>query len=361
MTTLAAAAGDNEIDMLCGLDANDFVGIVDDDEDDGTDAGAQALHDAAAASKNMFKRAKDALAQLAEAQSSIVYSNTTSSSKNAGELAAPNEDVAKRGAHMVGDDDLVTSFADLEQAEDVFTRAGLCVFPEGAMNEEQIQCHHKNFELEFSRIKHQLAHRGVDQTHSFNFNEVCSRAFGRFDVRDRGTPDLDLFRLHADNEASIAPWSKFVQHVLGESAVELFRGAVINCYGSEAQSWHRDGDPLWPHTHLPPHCLTMFVPLVNVTEAVGPTQFYPGSHDIQQAHRYSGLNDKSLDLQCSLPHCAPFVAKGGALAFDYRVIHRGTGNIDHAHQMDRPVLYFVYSKPWFVDDYNHPSNNPLFA
>ena len=66
-------------------------------------------------------------------------------------------------------------------------------------------------------------------------------------------------------------------------------------------------------------------------------------------------------VRCSLPACSPLVPAGGAIAFDYRVIHRGTGNTDHCGRADQPMLYFVYSKPWFADVVNFPTDAPLFA
>jgi ectoine hydroxylase-related dioxygenase (phytanoyl-CoA dioxygenase family) len=349
----------DEMDDLCGLGADDFIGIVDQDCEDHLTS-QKVLEDAAATREGLRTRGKDALAKLAVAHSS--YGDSWEPRTVNANLPAAPDTVAfvKPGMHMIEDDDLLVSFSDLEHADDIFQRAGLCVFPEGAMDELQIQRHRTNCNSDFSKIKTQLAIQSAESTDSFNFNEVCRRQFGRFDVRQLCAPDASLFKLHAADAASVAPWSGFVQQVLGESAVELNRGAVINSYGSDAQNWHRDGDPLWPHVHLPPHCITVFVPLVDLDDTLGPTQFYPGSHDVLQAHQYMGLDDKDLDVQCSLPLCAPLVAEGGAIAFDYRIIHRGTGNTDHVRRVDRPVLYFVYALPWFADTYNHPTDKPLF-
>jgi hypothetical protein len=40
--------------------------------------------------------------------------------------------------------------------------------------------------------------------------------------------------------------------------------------------------------------------------------------------------------------------------FDYRLLHAGRANHSAA---DRPVLYYVYAKPWFVDPHNFPDRS----
>jgi len=155
-----------------------------------------------------------------------------------------------------------------------------------------------------------------------------------------------------------------VAAVLGPGACERWRGIVDNRPGSEMQGWHRDGDHLFSHVHLPPHCLTIWIPLVDVHgEACGPTQFYPGSHASWRADTYTPLSnaqsgtETDVDSQeLHLPHCTPLLDRGSVLAFDYRVIHRGTPNTSDA---SRPVLYIVFSKPWFCDALNFPTDQPL--
>jgi hypothetical protein len=50
------------------------------------------------------------------------------------------------------------------------------------------------------------------------------------------------------------------------------------------------------------------------------------------------------------------MARGSMLIFDYRVVHRGTANTGAE---PRPVLYMVYSKPWWADRVNF-SEQSLF-
>ena len=62
----------------------------------------------------------------------------------------------------------------------------------------------------------------------------------------------------------------------------LFAG-VVDAYPYDrphAQEWHRDGQALSPEpsAQLQPHCINLFIPLVDITEDVGPTEFWPGTH-----------------------------------------------------------------------------------
>ena len=47
--------------------------------------------------------------------------------------------------------------------------------------------------------------------------------------------------------------------------------------GACEQSWHADGGHLSVATHLPCHCLNVFLPLIDITEELGPTELRPGA------------------------------------------------------------------------------------
>ena len=45
------------------------------------------------------------------------------------------------------------------------------------------------------------------------------------------------------------------------------------------QPVHPDGKHLFEEgDHLPPHCITVFVPLIDMSGDLGPTEFYPATH-----------------------------------------------------------------------------------
>ena len=141
------------------------------------------------------------------------------------------------------------------------------------------------------------------------------------------------------------------------------------------QKWHADGGHLFaPHQlprglTLPPHCINVFYPLVDLTEDNGPTEFRIASHRFDDT---SNNGDVEFSLTCPA---------GGAVLFDYRIQHRGranqrstgrappssstgtqngVGRWDEAElELARPVLYLAYAKPYFRDHGNTRSGRRL--
>jgi ectoine hydroxylase-related dioxygenase (phytanoyl-CoA dioxygenase family) len=201
--------------------------------------------------------------------------------------------------------------------------------------------------LEKCRV--QLKKQGVAQmdAQGFAFHEICHRSKGRFDMQLRpGIAPVPIVEPRVELQA---PWMPLVRALLGPSAKHLFTGCVVSNPGSEAQNPHLDGGHLFgldgaDALMCPPHCLNVFVPLVTVTAANGPTQFWPGTHQLGKHNERGG------------PGLSPELALGDVAVFDYRVVHRGLPNQSEAA---RPVLYVTYSMAWFADVQNFPET-PLF-
>ena len=67
-------------------------------------------------------------------------------------------------------------------------------------------------------------------------------------------------------------------------------------------------------------------------------------------------------LPCGLiEECTPRPSRGGMIAFDYRLVHRGTSNERPRGGATRPILYIVYAVCGIDDEDNFPSDAPLFA
>eukprot|EP01044_Picomonas_judraskeda_P010630 COSAG03_NODE_1383_length_4194_cov_21.321123_1_plen_337_part_00 len=132
----------------------------------------------------------------------------------------------------------------------------------------------------------------------FRYHEICWRGEGRYDVKcDLATApwsDPSLKELPA-----LAP---LLERVLGRDYKLLFAGCVVARPGAGTQGLHADGGHLFRDNGdgsgeeepdgqgrspggeagrytslLPPHCVNVFLPLVDLTEELGPTEFYPGS------------------------------------------------------------------------------------
>ncbi|NNE01368.1 MAG: hypothetical protein HKN47_28980 [Pirellulaceae bacterium] len=148
-----------------------------------------------------------------------------------------------------------------------------------------------------------------------------------------------------------------LQNLLGPQCVISSFGSVIAFPGAAAQNVHFDYPPLFECEEtcvsLPPHAITLVVPLIDLTAETGSTAVWFGSHrrlgarDELQRLAQSGSLDGSV---CQKPKM------GDAFLMDFRMIHAGTPNIgDQA----RPILYIVYSRPWFREDLNFTEQPPI--
>ena len=134
-------------------------------------------------------------------------------------------------------------------------------------------------------------------------------------------------------------------------------GCVTALPGAEDQSIHIDHPPLFeatPHLtdNIPPYALTMVVPLVDIDERTGTTAIWEGSHkqsdDPNSEDRFE-LLDRLMKKPDYSAAAKPLPQQGDVYLMDYRVIHGGLAN---RSQIDRPILYVVYSRPWFRDGFN---------
>jgi len=200
----------------------------------------------------------------------------------------------------------------------------------------------------FDRCQLALKDRGLRLRDPFAFAEIAHRSKLRFDMQL-----ADAAPALPDALIRTPPWRPLLQKLLGDDCIDLFQGAVISEPGAADQQPHMDGGHLFQSTHAyeqaqnPCHCLNVFVPLVDVTEELGPTEFWPGSHVLTEAgNAYNG----------AMPSVSLAGSKGDAIIFDYRVVHRGRANLG---ELRRPVLYLTSSRSWFRDAQNFPPERLL--
>jgi ectoine hydroxylase-related dioxygenase (phytanoyl-CoA dioxygenase family) len=145
--------------------------------------------------------------------------------------------------------------------------------------------------------------------------------------------------------------------LLGDQCLISSFGSVVTFPGADAQPIHFDHPPLFYDESmcvaLPPHAITMVVPLVDLTEQTGSTAIWEGSH------RKVGARDQLRQLM-NVPDfegsVTPMAKRGDVYFMDYRVIHGGTEN---PGENARPILYVVYSRPWFRDGFNFTDQAPI--
>ena len=138
--------------------------------------------------------------------------------------------------------------------------------------------------------------------------------------------------------------------LLGPDFVISSFGSVLAFPGATAQSVHFDYPPLYEDesvcASLPPHAITLVIPLVDITEETGSTALWPGSHTRIGARAELQHLVDSGSMQGSV---CPTPKLGDAFLMDFRLIHAGTPNVG---DIARPILYIVYSRPWFREDMN---------
>ena len=176
------------------------------------------------------------------------------------------------------------------------------------------------------------------------FREVVERDGGRFDCKHRMDEILD------DDLCASALWRSAIDSVLGVGShvvqakgnvVALSAKQIVGNYvarkpdasaeseGFGWQAWHSDSPHVHSWTHQPPHCLTVFIPMTDVSPRNGSTEFLPGSHILGSSYEKS---------DGGVAFTLPF---GSVVIFDVRILHRGGPNLA---KWDRHLAYVTYAK-----------------
>jgi ectoine hydroxylase-related dioxygenase (phytanoyl-CoA dioxygenase family) len=139
-----------------------------------------------------------------------------------------------------------------------------------------------------------------------------------------------------------------IEALLGAELILGSFVAVTSLPGAADQDMHLDMPLLFNvnplGSQLPPYCLTLVIPLVEMNAKNGTTAYHPGSH--------ATVSHEPPATKPVLPEIPP----GDALLFDCRVWHGGTAN---RSDEPRPVLYNSYQRPWFRDEVNFNQQVPL--
>ncbi len=170
---------------------------------------------------------------------------------------------------------------------------------------------------------------------------------GRYMVTLDLNPPFDKPELFAS-----APLLAVARATLGVDAIINSFAVVIAFPGAKAQRPHVDHRMLFPGDEAasmsaPPYALTAIIPLLDLDESTGSTEVWP-----------HGPNMPTPDLWTSNPSGSTVLplALGDVGLIDYRVCHGGTPN---PGLVPRPILYIVYSRPWFRDADNFSEIPPL--
>ncbi len=250
---------------------------------------------------------------------------------------------------------------DEEYASLLLDFAGVCTFQRAVAPEVVERCRVAAVDLS-EELRDKVRARGIDPDgpNDFSFVGVHQRDPGRMDVRNHPAMGTEPFADEALGEA--APWMPVIKRMLGSDCRLLWKGFVVTEPGTADQAYHPDGPPVprevWEAHEpealkqrgaLPPHCLTVFVPLVSLVDgSPGATKFLPGSH-------HEVLNVAALETEAEEPGSTGgagspatlHVAEGDAIIFNNRVRHAGSANTSNSR---RPLLYLVFGRKWYTED-----------
>lgn len=158
------------------------------------------------------------------------------------------------------------------------------------------------------------------------FDVFRERGRGRFDMTLEAFDKPEFSFL---TDLTKAAWMPIVKKILGDDAALVHKGAFLSTPGAETQIYHQDGVHLNKKYQKPCHAINVFIPLVDLHEKNGPTEFCIGTH-------YLGFEDYNKDLIDS-----PLAPAGCPVIFDYRLGHRGLGNNSRE---TRPIVYLTYTR-----------------
>jgi ectoine hydroxylase-related dioxygenase (phytanoyl-CoA dioxygenase family) len=202
------------------------------------------------------------------------------------------------------------------------------------------------------------------------FREIASRNHQRFDLRLQDSPEaVQLVHQHILSQPGI---TQFLQQAMGLSSsesesssesllldeIDFDLSVVYSRPGAGAQGWHADGDHLpgesdagwdelgWQNQLAYPYAICLFVPLVDLNEEIGYTQFWPGSHQ----HRALIGFGPVAKLTNSVWNASSCQA-GDGIWYDYRLLHQGMPNT--SQHIVRPVLQIIFKKKRYVEKSNY--------
>lgn len=247
----------------------------------------------------------------------------------------------------------------------------------------------KSISKEISRHKQQKATEhelAAEEKEIFRFKEISSRCLGRIDISLIGDQG-DCYPFNSPDLIANPTLMPLIHSILGEDAILSYVGLVLNFPGSCNQPWHGDGPHLFdaepiletpvysnpnPTLQCPAHAVNVFIPLQEINEQLGPTEFMPASHllsnaastaskirlsDMSETSQLTELTDQSLldnsqgDSVSDEKHrkifyrkklpgtCAPHLSTDSMLLYDYRTVHRGTINAHPSHCRHMLYLY----------------------
>ncbi len=191
---------------------------------------------------------------------------------------------------------------------------------------------------------------------AFSFQEIASRGNERFDLLLSPTSKASQFV----EQVLLHRISPILERLLDGRIQETINFDVSVVYSkpnATNQGWHADGDHQkgtndagWDATNgwkcrlAEPYAICLFIPLIDLDDITGYTQFWPASHRYRHLAGFGPLAEiaeATYDGKCHA---------GDAIWYDYRLMHRGMRNVS---RVVRPVLQLLVKKTWYAEKRNY--------
>jgi hypothetical protein len=196
----------------------------------------------------------------------------------------------------------------------------------------------------FNYLSFRLAKLQIDIHKVEQFKEVGFRGDFRYDIiLGDECEEIKKFGLNSF-------WIPFINQFLPYWTLDI--SVVYTRKGAKNQRWHSDGE----HISDTVYGICVFLPLVNLNNEIGFTQFWPGSHS-DSLLCDGRLAEKSILLNSQLD---AIVNVGNCVFYDYRLMHRGMQNMTENESSLRPILQFFYHLPTYVEKKNYGTKS-IFA
>lgn len=193
------------------------------------------------------------------------------------------------------------------------------------LSQQQINLCHNAVKEHYDKVMYTVKAKALFSELADGFDVFRERGRGRYDMQP---PAFELPEFSFLNDLKKAPWMPVVRKILGENVVLAHKGAFLSIPGSDTQVYHQDGPHLTQKYQRACHAINVFIPLVDLNEKNGPTEFCLGTHYLG----YENFCKDMVDI--------PLNKAGSPVIFDYRLGHRGLGNMSSE---SRPVVYLTYT------------------
>ena len=189
----------------------------------------------------------------------------------------------------------------------------------------------------------------------FCFQEIASRSSERFDLRLQKSAAGQFVEKHVLSHPEVSALLQQMLGSLGELDFDI--SVVYSRPGAVHQGWHSDGNHQkgardagwdrdgWKMELADAYAICLFIPLIDLNDEVGYTQFWPGTHkhrDLIGFGKVSEIAEATFDGKCDA---------GDAIWYDYRLLHRGMPNV--SPNVVRPVVQIIFKKKWYIERQNY--------